>query len=220
MINQLAILFLIIGVCTLMMIAKDLLVRPHPIKIMNLVWPVTGLYMPFIGWVAWWYLGRRYVYQPSAALIAARRPKWQGTFIATSLCAAACVFGDIITLPIITLINHLGFKTTLLLQAITAFLLSVILGLMMQFWAIKQRQRLSFGRSLLQAIKTETFPLAVYQAGIFFTMALALKFVLQQQVNPTLLLFWFMLQIAILTGFVFSWPANRFLIKRGAPLMS
>ncbi|WP_252867381.1 DUF4396 domain-containing protein [Pantoea sp. AV62] len=46
-------------------------------------------------------------------------------------------------------------------------------------------------------------------------MALALKFVLHQQINPSRTLFWFMLQLAMMTGFVFSWPANHFIIKRG-----
>ncbi|WP_244175145.1 DUF4396 domain-containing protein [Pantoea conspicua] len=55
----------------------------------------------------------------------------------------------------------------------------------------------------------------MYQAGIFLFMSLALKFVLHQQINPSLSIFWFMLQLAMLTGFVFSWPANHFMIKRG-----
>jgi len=46
-------------------------------------------------------------------------------------------------------------------------------------------------------------------------MTLALKYVLNQQLNPLLSAFWFMLQLAMLTGFIFSWPANHFLIKRG-----
>jgi hypothetical protein len=64
-------------------------------------------------------------------------------------------------------------------------------------------------------MKTEVFPLLIYQLGIFIFMALALKFVLNGQVNPLLVAFWFMLQLAIMIGFLFSWPANHFLIKRG-----
>lgn len=101
------------------------------------------------------------------------------------------------------------------MQAIICLAISLISGLFLQFLAIKQRDALSVWRALLLAFRTEAFPLLVYQAGIFLFMSLALKFVLNQQIDPLLAAFWFMLQLATLTGFIFSWPANHFLIKRG-----
>lgn len=94
-------------------------------------------------------------------------------------------------------------------------MISLLAGLFFQFLAIRQREQLSIVRTLLLALKTETFPLLIYQTGIFIFMTLALKYVLNQQLNPLLSAFWFMLQLAMITGFIFSWPANHFLIKRG-----
>lgn len=219
MMNQLALPFLVLGGCTALMILKDLFRHPHPVAIMNIIWPLTGLYMPFIGWLAWWYLGRKPSRQVKLALLVPQKiqsnASWQTIFISTSLSAAACIFGDIMTLPIITLLNQFAIMPTLWMQAIICLIVSLVVGLFFQFLAIRQREKRSFGRALLLAFKTETFPLLIYQLGIFIFMALALKFVLNQQINPLLVAFWFMLQLAMIIGFLFSWPANHFLIKRG-----
>ncbi|EJL90537.1 hypothetical protein AC790_04805 [Pantoea sp. RIT-PI-b] len=219
MLNQFALPFLVLGGCTALMILKDLFRHPHPVRVMNIIWPVTGLYMPFIGWIAWWYLGRKPSRQQKLALLVSQKiagnAGWQTIFISTSLSAAACIFGDIITIPIITLLKQFAINPTLWMQAIICVIVSLFIGLLFQFLAIRQREKLSFVRALLLALKTEIFPLLIYQLGIFIFMALALKFVLNQQIDPLLAAFWFMLQLAILIGFVFSWPANHFLIKRG-----
>ncbi|MFH8134064.1 DUF4396 domain-containing protein [Pantoea osteomyelitidis] len=219
MLNQLALPFLVLGGCTALMILKDLFRHPHPVAVMNIIWPLTGLYMPFLGWLAWWYLGRKPSRQVKLLLLAPqklqRHAGWQSIFISTSLTAAACIFGNIITLPIITLVKHFTVFSPIGLQIIISVALSLFIGLFFQFHAIRQREDLSIWRALLLALKTETFPLLIYQSGIFIFMALALKFVLAQQINPMLLVFWFMLQLAMMIGFLFSWPANHFLIKRG-----
>lgn len=219
MLNQLALLFLVLGGCTALMILKDIFRHPHPVRIMNVIWPLTGLYMPFFGWLAWWYLGRKPSRQQKLALLVTqkvhRHAGWPTIFISTSLSAAACILGELITLSIITTLNHYHFLTPLWMQVIICLSISLISGLFLQFLAIKQRESFSLWRTLLVAFRTETFPLLVYQTGIFFFMSLALKFVLNQQIDPLMAMFWFMLQLAMLTGFIFSWPANHFLIKRG-----
>ncbi|MFS2224883.1 DUF4396 domain-containing protein [Pantoea sp. B65] len=219
MLNQFAMLFLILGICTALMITKDLFRSPHPLGIMNIVWPVTGLYMPFLGWLAWWYLGRNHFHKRTPALRIQQRTTddtllWRRVFTSTSLCAAACVLGNSATLALLVLLQHLSIATPLWLEGIYCLLLSVFLGLLFQFLAIRQGRQLRVIPALLLACKAQTFPLVIYQLGTLFTMSLALKFVLNDQVNPMLLLFWFMLQIAMMTGFIFSWPASSFLLKR------
>ncbi|MEZ3498160.1 DUF4396 domain-containing protein [Pantoea sp. KPR_PJ] len=219
MLNQLALLFLALGGCTALMILKDIFRHPHPVRVMNFIWPLTGLYMPFLGWLAWWYLGRSPSRPQKLALLVPRKTLrhagWPTIFISTSLSAAACLFSELITLPIITTLNHYHFLTPLWVQAIICLTLSLIGGLFLQFLAIRQRERFSVWRTLVIAFRTETFPLLVYQTGVLFFMSLALKFILNQQIDPVTISFWFMLQLAMLTGFIFSWPANHFLIKRG-----
>lgn len=219
MLDQVALSFLVLGFCTALMIIKDLFRHPHPVLLMNIIWPLTGLYMPFIGWLAWWHLGRQTFRQTRRALLLPQHSPykncWRMIFISTLFSAAVCFFGDIITLPIITLLNHMHFPVIVWHSALISLSLSLLTGLFLQMVIIKQREKISLWRALLLAIKSEAFPLVIYQLGIFIFMALALKFVLNQQINPLLMSFWFMLQLAMMTGFVFSWPASHFLIKRG-----
>jgi len=46
-------------------------------------------------------------------------------------------------------------------------------------------------------------------------MALAFRFILYNRIEPRELHFWFMMQLALFTGFIFAWPANKFLLQRG-----
>ncbi|MBP2170688.1 membrane protein CcdC involved in cytochrome C biogenesis [Erwinia toletana] len=187
---------------------------------MSIVWPITGLYMPFFGWLAWWYLGRNHFHKRAPAL---RIPQhagghlllWQRVFTSTSLCAAACVLGTSATVPLLILLQHLAIVTPLWLEGVYCLLLSLLLGVLFQFLIIRQTRSLRVIPALLLACRSQTFPLVIYQLGILFTMSLALKFVLHDQVNPMLLLFWFMLQVAMIAGFLFSWPASTFLLKHG-----
>lgn len=218
MLNQLAMLFLILGVCTALMIVKDLIRQPQPVTIMNIVWPLTGLYMPFLGWLAWWFLGRNPLSQRASLLIqrpAGRHQLWRNIFLTTSLCAAACVLGDSAAVSLALISQKLAYVTPLWVDWGLSLTLSLVIGLLLQFLAIRQRRQIGFFAALLLAMKTQTFPLVIYQIGIFITMSLALKFVLHGQINPLLMQFWFMLQLAMMMGFIFSWPASNFLIKRG-----
>jgi hypothetical protein len=45
-------LAIILGVLTAIVIALHEVAHPQHMKIMNVVWPVTGLYVPVIGWWA------------------------------------------------------------------------------------------------------------------------------------------------------------------------
>jgi hypothetical protein len=51
-------LAIILGVLTAIVIALHEVAHPQHMKIMNVVWPVTGLYVPVIGWWAYTALGR------------------------------------------------------------------------------------------------------------------------------------------------------------------
>lgn len=216
MLDRLAMVFILLGICTSLMIIKDILRRPHPVRIMNLVWPITGLYMPFIGWLAWWFFARKT--RPASLLRIVggkQQPGLKQIFSSTSHCAAGCVLGDIVAIPIISMVNPIPFHSLLISHAILSLLLSLIFGVLLQFFALRQIEGFSIFRALWRAIKTDVFSLIVYQAGMFLYLELAFRFILHGQIEPRLLTFWFMVQIALLFGFVFAWPANRFLLQRG-----
>ncbi|WP_251977899.1 DUF4396 domain-containing protein [Salinicola avicenniae] len=58
MLTLLSWLFVLLGIGTAISIALDVRRCPQPMAIMNLTWPITGLYMPVIGWWAYRQMGR------------------------------------------------------------------------------------------------------------------------------------------------------------------
>lgn len=216
MLDRLAMVFILLGFCTSLMILKDIIQRPHPVRIMNLVWPITGLYMPFFGWLAWWFFARE---RRQNAFLTANRigqpPKIKQIFSSTSQCAAGCVLGDITAILIVSTTPPIPFHSPLVNHVVFSLVLSFIFGVLLQFFAVRQLEGFSLFRALWQAIKADFFSLVVYQLGMFLYMELAFRFVLHGQIAPHVLRFWFMLQIALFIGFVFAWPANKFLLQRG-----
>jgi len=90
----------ILGLLTALAIAFDVAAHPQQMKIMNVVWPITGLYLPIVGWLLYADMARR---KPTRDMHAAHdgRPFWKSVFVSTTHCAAGCVIGDIIGAPIV-----------------------------------------------------------------------------------------------------------------------
>ena len=49
----------ILGLLTALAIAFDVAAHPQHMKIMNVVWPITGLYLPVLGWLLYTDMARR-----------------------------------------------------------------------------------------------------------------------------------------------------------------
>src|SRR5580700_7152509 len=69
----------ILGLLTALAIAFDVTVHPQHMKIMNVVWPITGLYLPVLGWLLYADMARRTPMNMSMDMHAARggRPFWK-----------------------------------------------------------------------------------------------------------------------------------------------
>ena len=119
------------------MIAKDLLRHPHPLAVMNIIWPLTGLYMPFFGWLAWWYLGRKPSRQRKLALLLPSGltgyASWQTILFPPRLCRRLYIRRH----------HHPAnshatqafcISPALWLQAVICVMISLLAGLFFSFW--------------------------------------------------------------------------------------
>ncbi len=99
------------------------------------------------------------------------------------------------------------------------FLFAFILGIVFQYFAIAPMRNLSVGDGLTAALKADALSLTAWQIGMYGTMAL-----LQLVIFPVLFgvqagvdsaEFWFAMQIAMICGFVTSYPVNWYLVSSG-----
>ncbi len=185
--------------------------------IMQWVWPITCLYAgPLALWFYYKY-GRR------------GSPKWQkthqgkgeyGEVVSTSIgvshCGAGCTLGDIIGA---TLVFTLGLEIAGLAlwpEYIINFTLAFILGIIFQYFAIAPMRGLGFKDGILAALKADALSLIAFEIGVFGWMALMqLIFFPVSHITPDTAAYWFLMQIAMLLGFVTSYPVNVWLIRRG-----
>ena len=184
-----------LGVLTALIIAADESRHPQDMKIMNVVWPVTGLYFPLIGLHFYRALGRPFArHAPHAG--------GNGVFLSALHCGAGCVLGDVVAVALF----GPGFATE--------FAFAYIFGIAFQYIPIRAMRDVSPATALWDAIKADTLSLLAFELGMFGWMAIA-RFWLSEAAAPASILFWFTMQIAMIAGFATTYPANWLLVKWG-----
>ncbi|MDH4572154.1 DUF4396 domain-containing protein [Salinicola acroporae] len=218
--------FLLLGIATALAIAVDVSRRPQPMSIMNVTWPITGLYMPLIGWWAYRRMGRA----PTGSQQARQhhdhghgyqghhhggdKPKWQSVFVSATHCGGGCTLGDVVTAPIATATGFALLGSTVLGHFALAFVGAYLFGVLFQYLPIRAMSDSGPGAALRDAIKADTLSLIAFQIGMYLWMLIALHAWLGEM-DAFTAPFWFMMQVAMLVGFMTSYPANWVLIDRG-----
>jgi hypothetical protein len=207
-------------------------VWPQKMAIMNIVWPITALYA---GPLALWAYVRsgskmtrvQMAIQQREAEAEVQRssvsrttgqssPTREQIAVAVSHCGAGCALGDIVGewWVFAMVLSWAGgeFLTRLVLD----FILAWLFGILFQYFTIAPMRGLSFGKGVRQAIRADTLSIVAFQVGMFGWMALTYYvFFPSPHLRVNEAVFWFMMQIGMMAGFVTSYPANVFLLKQG-----
>ena len=218
-----------LGIITAAIIAADVIAHPQRMRIMNVVWPVTGLYFPVIGWWLYRSLGRPMymdmpagMHMPMGADMGARpmqmekQPFWKIIFVSSTHCGAGCVLGDIIGAPVVFAMGWTLLGTRLFADYAVEFALAYCFGIAFQYLAIKSMQKLSAHEAVIGAVKADTLSLIAYEVGMFGWMAVVYFLLMPAHLlDPTMAVFWFMMQIGMVLGFMTTYPANWLLVRSG-----
>jgi hypothetical protein len=228
--HALALGCLVLGFACTIFIAIDTMRHPQRMWIMNLVWPVNGLFGTVL--TLWLY----YRFGRLAARDATRGKPSNGkkatpfpVMVAKGAmhCGAGCTLGDVIAeslalaFPVIAI--WAGWKTLfsekMFAVWIVDYLFAFLLGVAFQYFTIKPMRDLSPMAGIAQAVKADTLSLTAWQVGMYGFMAIA-QFVIFRNVfsvrlEPSMPEFWFMMQIAMIAGFLTSYPVNWYLIEAG-----
>jgi hypothetical protein len=222
--NLFSLLSLAIGIVSALIIAVHLLAgnRQH-MWIMNIVWPITGLYFGVVAIWAYFKWGRQGSHRMMAAAReqgmdnpARVRPFWQTCFTAATHCGSGCTLGDLIaeiglgfSAVAFTLFGHKLFGGW-----VVDFALAFLLGIGFQYFTIQPMRHLPTGVALKQALKADTLSILAWEIGMFGWMAIATFVIVGHEIHKTSPVYWCMMQIAMWCGFITSWPVNGWLLKR------
>jgi hypothetical protein len=200
--------------CAIVILLDIVRGRRQRMAIMNAVWPITALYMGIIGVWAYWRMGRAPLSKSGEQRVR-RKPVWQSVFVGSTHCGAGCSLGDVLAEWIV-----FGAGVTLAGSALYAgfvwdFIAAYFIGIAFQYFAIVPMRHLSFAAGIKEAIKADTVSLVAFEIGMFAWMALTSKVFFSPPLHPDSVVYWFLMQIAMMVGFLTTYPANWLLIRKG-----
>jgi hypothetical protein len=217
--EALALLSAIISVLSAIAVAADVAIgRRQPMWIMDLVWPITSLYFGPVGLWAYWTMGRpqaKAQEEEHGDHHGPEKPFWQTVFVATSHCGAGCTLGDSIAEVSIFALGFVWFGSKLATAYALDFTLAYLFGVLFQFFTIAPMRNLGVGQGLWAAIKADTFSLLAFEVGMFGFMALNRLVFFERPPEPNSITYWFLMQLAMIVGFLTSYPANWALVRSG-----
>jgi hypothetical protein len=233
--HDLSIAYASLGLLCAAIIVVDVVRHPQHMWIMDVVWPVTALFGT--AWVLWQYFsyGRLATHEQAHAAMARHQespnqrltpfPVMVGN--GTLHCGAGCCLGDIcaewlvFAAPAVAVAFgwHAIFADKIFAVWIIDYLFAYAFGILFQYFTIAPMRGLSFRDGLLAAVKADTVSLTAWQVGMYGFMAIAHFAIFQNGFHVKLatnsIEFWFMMQIAMIFGFLTSYPVNWWLIRRG-----
>jgi hypothetical protein len=226
---------LLVAFLAMLLIALHEMRHPQHMWIMNVVWPVTALFGSFIA--LWAYLAYGRLATEDKAHIAIKRgeeppnrrltPFPASVGIAATHCGSGCCLGDIIAEWLAVAVPGVAlafgwqslFDEKMFAVWIVDYLFAFALGVVFQYFTIKPMRNLSVGQGVVQAITADALSLTAWQAGMYGFMAFAQFYLFRHLLGVRLVVtsseFWFMMQLAMIAGFITSYPVNWWLIRAG-----
>lgn len=138
-------------------------------------------------------------------------------------CGSGCTLGDIVAEWLVFLFPTIAvwfvFDHKIFAVWIVDFIFAFAFGIVFQYFTIAPMRGLSFGPGMRAAVKADTFSLTAWQVGMYGFMGFAYFYLFGHVLGARLTTdtpeFWFMMQIAMMCGFVTAYPVNWWLIRAG-----
>ena len=233
--HALSILALLVGFVCALIIAIDVTRRHQHMGIMNVVWPVVGLFAGPIALWGYFAYGRLATHAKiQAAMDKDETPpsKAQTPFAVmvgkgAAHCGAGCTLGDIVAEWLVFAIPAIAvwfgwksiFADKMFAVWIVDYIFAFSFGIVFQYFTIAPMRGLSLGPGIVAAVKADTLSLTAWQVGMYGFMALAqfayFRPLTGKLVEVNTVEFWFTMQLAMLCGFATAYPVNWWLIEAG-----
>ena len=145
------------------------------------------------------------------------RPWWVTMAIEVSHCGSGCTLGDVISEFAIFGLGLTIAGLTLGAEYAGDYIFALAFGIIFQFFAIAPMRGLGLKDGLIAAAKADVISLTAFEIGLFGWMAI-MAFVLfpaPHNLMPSSAAYWLLMQTGMIIGYLTSWPANVWLIKRG-----
>jgi hypothetical protein len=206
MLHSIGIAFIASSALSFLVIAVHVARHKQKMAIMNVVWPITALYFGPFALLMYFGFG-----QPKEH---GERPFWQKVWVGVTHCGAGCTLGDFAAEWIVFLTGFTLSGSRLWGGYLCDFVLAYLVGIVFQYFSIAPMKHLSGWPAIRAAMKADTISLIAFEIGMFVFMAW-MQNAFHPSLEPDGVRYWFLMQIAMVIGFVTSYPANWWLIRKG-----
>ncbi|HJU25288.1 MAG TPA: DUF4396 domain-containing protein [Rhodanobacteraceae bacterium] len=152
---------------------------------------------------------RRRAANPRRASRSGNRPRWPRH------CGSGCTLGDIVAESALLLAQLSLFGHKIFAAWVLDFLLAFLFGIAFQYFTRKPMRDIAPAKALIEALKADTLSLSAWQLGMYGWMAIATFAIFGHELDKTGPVFWLMMQLAMMVGFVTAYPVNAWLLKAG-----
>ncbi|QQM29036.1 DUF4396 domain-containing protein [Martelella lutilitoris] len=233
--HLLAIISLLAGLGSAIIIAVDVFANPQHMWIMNLVWPLVALFGSVAALWAYFRYGR--LATRAAHHHAMEHDETPPNMTETPFsvmvgkgaahCGSGCALGDLVAEWLAFLVPAIavwfGWQTIFAEKMFAVWILDFIFafsfGVIFQYFTIKPMRGLTPAQGLVQAVKADFLSLTSWQVGMYGFMAFAQFYLFRHLLGVKLEVptveFWFMMQIAMWAGFATAYPVNWWLVSKG-----
>ncbi len=230
-ITTIAVISIVIGIVCFLIILADIIRHPQSMKIMNVVWPVTVLYSGALGLLAYYMIGKKgmggmmhhngmkgmemNMDMDKGKDMHSKKPFWQSVLLGALHCGSGCTLGDMIAETLLLAVPVSLFGSHLYGGWLVDYIIAFAIGIVFQYYAIKPMKHLSTKAALVAALKADTLSLTFWQIGMYGWMAISIFLIFHHSLEASDPVFWFMMQIAMMFGFLTAYPINWWLIRSG-----
>lgn len=143
------------------------------------------------------------------------KPLWKSALVDNTHCGGGCTLGDIVTALISAMATISIAGSMLLGHFVLDFIGAFVFGIAFQYLPKREMNpSMSRSKALVEALKADTLSVIFYQIGMYIWLLICM-YVFHMKLDVFSFSYWFIMQIAMLAGFIAVYPANVILIKLG-----
>jgi len=142
-------------------------------------------------------------------------PFYVSVLIGVTHCGAGCVLGDIVGEWLVYGTNPLINGRTLWPEMLIDYAFALLFGILFQYFSIAPMSGEWGAKSLIRAAKADIASLTTFEIGLFGWMAAYQIGIWRWRLGVVTTVYWWMMQVGMVLGFITAFPMNWVLIKVG-----
>lgn len=187
----------------------------QPVRILEVVWPVTALYFGPEAIATYRKWGR-----PQSLRWRERhgdppeKPQ-NPALLHLCHCGAHCTLGAIIATVITFAIGINVYGGTKWLEYVADYVAALAIGVLFRYSAVSHEGGSRAWAAIRTVVKADLLTVSTFELALLVWLMLVDHLVFSADLRPNNPVFWFILQIGLIIGFFSAWPASSWLIRHG-----